>query len=108
MILRFLKTIIYVLTVEEERIMATATKCCPCIFDFNCLNAGKHIYKDIWTPILQEELTCETEPSNRHDKYVMKVVKERETVGHIPQLFSKPCSLILLSDRSMKVCVTGM
>ena len=28
-------------------------------------------------------------------------------VGHIPRLFSKTCTLILLSGGSMKICVTG-
>ena len=37
----------------------------------------------------------------------MKVVKDGETVGHIPRLLSKTCSLILLSGGSMKACVTG-
>lgn len=58
------------------------------------------------TPILQKELTCERELSNRHDKYAIKVVKEGGTVGHTPQLFSKTFIRILLSGGSMKVRVT--
>ena len=66
---------------------------------------GQHIY-DTWTPILQEELTCERELSNRHSNYAIKVVKEGKTVGHTLQLFSKTFILILLSGGSMKVLVT--
>lgn len=87
--------------------MARATNFRPYIFDFDCFITGHHIYKDIWTPILQEELNCEREPSNQHDKYAVKVIKEGKTVGHIPQVFSKYCSLILLAGGSMKVGVTG-
>ena len=61
---------------------------------------------DICTPILQKELTCKRELSNRHDKYAIKVVKEGETVGHTPQLFLKTFIRILLSGGSMKVRVT--
>ena len=34
------------------------------------------------------------------------MVKDGETVGHIPQLFSKTCSL-MLSGGSMRGCATG-
>ena len=47
----------------------------PCIFDFNCFIAGQHIYNSIWIPILQEELTRKREPSDRHVKYAIKVIK---------------------------------
>ena len=87
--------------------MARATKCRTCVFEFNCCITGHHIYKDIWTPRTQEELTCKTEPDNQHDKYAVKVLKDGEIVGHIPRLFSKTCTLILLSGGCMKVCVTG-
>ena len=39
--------------------------------------------------------------------YLVKVLKDGEIVGHIPRLFSKICTLILLSGCSMKVCVSG-
>ena len=41
------------------------------------------------------------------NKYVIKMVKESKTVGHIPQLFLRLFSLTLLSDGSMKVRGTG-
>ena len=52
-------------------------------------------------------MTCKTEPDNQHNKYAMKVLKDGEIVGHIPQLFSKTYTLILLSGGCMKVCITG-
>ena len=72
------------LTSEEQRIMTRATKCCNCIFDF-ILSLGKiYVHKEIWTTILQEQLTYERELSNCHNKYAAKDVKQRKTVGHIP------------------------
>ena len=87
--------------------MARATRCRPCIFEFNCFITGHHVYKDIWTPRIQEELTCEREPGNQHDEHAVKVLKDGEIVRHIPRLLSKTCTLILLAGGSMKVCVTG-
>ena len=72
-----------------------------------CFITGHHVYKDIWTPRIQEEQTCEREPGNQHDEHAVKVLKDDEIVGHIPRLFSKTCTLILLSGGSMIVCVTG-
>ena len=87
--------------------MARATRCRPCIFQFYCFITGHHVYKDIRTPCIQEELTCEREPGNQHDEHAVKVLKDGEIVGHIPPLFSNTCNLILFSGGSMKVCVTG-
>ena len=39
--------------------------------------------------------------------YLVKVFKDGEIVGHIPRLFSKICTLNLMSGCSMKVCVSG-
>ena len=91
----------------KESAMARATRCRPCIFEFNCFISGHHLYKDIWTPRIQEELTCERGPGIQHDEHDVKVLKDGEIVGHITRLFSKTCTLILLSGGSMKVCVTG-
>ena len=35
------------------------------------------------------------------------MTKKGETIGHMPLLFSKTCSFILLSEDSMNVRVTG-
>ena len=55
----------------------------------------------------QEELCCERKPSNHHDKHVVTVVKDGETEGHIPRLFSKTCFFILLFDELKKAFTTG-
>ena len=76
--------------------MARPTRCRPCIVEFNCFTTGHDVYKAIWTPRIQEELTCEREPGNQHDGHAVKVLKDGEIVRHIPRL---------LSGGSMKVCV---
>ena len=53
-------------------------------FRNNLRNLPDYVYKDIWTPRIHEELTCEREPGNQHDEHAMKVLKDGEIVGHIP------------------------
>ena len=50
---------------------------------------GFHVYKDIWKPSIGDKLACEREFDNYIDKFAIKVVNTRETVGHLPRKFSK-------------------
>jgi len=50
---------------------------------------GFHVYKDIWKPSIGDKLSCEREFDNCFDKFAIKVVNNRETVGHLPCKFSK-------------------
>ena len=61
-----------------------------------------NVYKDIWTPTLREKLSTVTEPENHHDKYVVKVLKENEVVGHVPCDISKYCTSALLYGGTIK------
>ena len=63
------------------------------------------MYKEIWTPVLQEVLKCEREPINLYDKHAVKVTKAGEIVGHLPKPFSKYCTLILLSTGTIQATV---
>ena len=41
-----------------------------------CINSvvhGHHIYKDIWTPVIGEELTCRREVGNIYDLYTVAI-----------------------------------
>ena len=66
---------------------------------------GHHIYKTIWTPQLDETLSCETEPGNIHDPYAVAVKRTSDNtiVGHVPRKVSAVCSLFL--RRGTMVCV---
>jgi len=50
---------------------------------------GFHVNKDIWKPSIVDKLHCEREFDNCFDKFAIKVVNNRETVGHLPHKFSK-------------------
>ena len=60
---------------------------------------GHHVYKEIWTSFIGEELSCQREDGNIHDMYAVAVIKElhwRETVvGHLPRQISTVCHLFL-------------
>ena len=50
---------------------------------------GFHVNKDIWKPSNGDKLACEREFDSCFDKFAIKVVNNRETVGHLPRKFSK-------------------
>ena len=49
---------------------------------------GHHIYKEIWSPVLGEILTCTQEQTNVHDIYAVAVKKGTDIVGHVPRSIS--------------------
>ena len=55
------------------------------------------VYKDIWEARVGEELSCEREIGNSMDPFVVAVVKNDVTIGHIPRRISSVCSLFLRS-----------
>ena len=54
---------------------------------------GYHIYRDIWSASLDEELVCEGERDNFHDPFAMAVVHSEVTFGYIPRKISSVCTL---------------
>ena len=68
---------------------------------------GYHIYRDIWTTVVNEVLGCQREPFNAANLFAVAVVKEDTTVGHVPRKISAIC-LLFLRKNSMILCkVTG-
>ena len=56
---------------------------------------GHHIYKEIWTPLLEEALVCRQETDNFHDWFAVAVMKGSDVVGHVPKKILSICSLFL-------------
>ena len=67
---------------------------------------GHHIYKDVWNPVINEQLDCVPEALNPKDVYAVVVVRSGITVGHVPRKISAVCSLFLRNG-STKCIVTG-
>ena len=64
----------------------------------HCINSvvrGHHVYKDIWTPEIGEELTCRREVGNIHDLHAVAVICGRNVVGHVPRTKSMPCNVFI-------------
>ena len=40
-------------------------------FERPCCIRGCHVYQEIWTAAVGEELVCEREPDNSHNRYVV-------------------------------------
>ena len=49
---------------------------------------GYHVYRDIWTAVVGEELPCAREPTNTKDRYAVGVLKDDTIVGHLPKNIS--------------------
>ena len=44
---------------------------------------GHHIYKDIWTPFIGEQLDLQRELNNAYDRYAVTIIKKDEIVGRV-------------------------
>ena len=53
-------------------------------FTFDSAVRGYHVYKVVWKPTIGEKLQADQELGNEADKFVVKVVKNNEIVGHLP------------------------
>jgi len=53
---------------------------------------GHHKYKEIWTPVIGEELTCAIEDGNEWDPYAVAIIKVRTVVGHVQHHISVTCN----------------
>ena len=73
---------------------------------FSCIR-GFHIYKDVWEPIVGEELECKIEDNNEHDRHAVAVMKEDRVVGHIPREHSKVCKFFIKRGGCINVVVCG-
>ena len=39
-------------------------------YEFLSVVRGHHVFKDIWTPVIDEQLTVKKEDSNKHDPVI--------------------------------------
>ena len=77
-------------------------------FRLDSVVRGHHVYKNIWSSMLGEELKCIRETGNVHDLYAVGVVKTGTgTVGHLPKKISTPCHLFLRKGGDILCTITG-
>ena len=46
---------------------------------------GDHVNKASWSPYIREELPVQREVNNIHDDFAVAVLKNSNTVGHVPR-----------------------
>ena len=68
---------------------------------------GYHVYRDVWSAVVDEELACKREPFNASDLFAVAVVKSATTAGHIPKKILTICSLFLRRNGTIWCRVTG-
>ena len=68
---------------------------------------GCHVYQDVFTPSTVEKLVAKREFNNTMDKQAVEVVKDDETVGHLPRKFSRIVWYFLARSGEISVEVIG-
>ena len=56
---------------------------------------GHHVYKDVWSPVIGDELLVQVEEHNTFNEFGVAVMKNSDVVGHVPQEISKICWFFL-------------
>ena len=77
-------------------------------FEFDSCIRGHHIYKDVWTPVVDEGLNCRREEGNISDPYAVAVIKSGNIVGHVPRRISAACNLFIQKGGVIVCKVTGL
>ena len=84
--------------------------CClaTCLMELIIPSCIYHVYGEIWTAVLDEQLFCEREIGNVVDRYVVAAKNDsRITVGHLPRKISRICSIFLMGAGTITATVTG-
>ena len=76
----------------------------------HCINSvvrDHHVYKNIWTPEIGEELTCRREVGNIHDLHAVAIIHGSTVVGHVPRTISMPCNVFIRRGGMIRCIITG-
>ena len=60
---------------------------------------GHHIFKNVWTTMIGEILTCMRERNNPHDHFSVAVYKDTRIVGHIARKLAERFSGYLIDGK---------
>ena len=65
------------------------------------------VYKAAWSPYIGEELPVQREVNNIHDDFAVAVLKNDNTVGHVPWKISRVCRYFLHKSGSEMTCIVN-
>ena len=66
-----------------------------------------HVYKEVWRPIIGQQLPVFSETDNIHDRRAVAVYKDGSVVGHVPQELSRVLWFFLKHDGEVECEITG-
>jgi len=69
---------------------------------------GYQVYKDIWTPVIGEQLLCQKEEGNPNDRCAVSVLHLSTVVGHVLRHMSTLCYIFIQRGGSISCIITGM
>ena len=61
---------------------------------------GHHIYKDVWSPVIGDELLVEVEEHNTFNEFAVAVMKNSSVVSHVT---SKICLFFFKTDTAVSL-----
>ncbi len=76
-------------------------------FKFSSVVHGFHVYRNIWSPKLDEVLICQRDVNNSVDKHAVSVLKNGHTVGHVPREHAKIFNFYLKRGGSISCQITS-
>ena len=72
-------------------------------FYINSVVRGYHVYESVWHAVVGDQLDCAREPGNCLDTFVVAIIKDDVTVGHVPRSILPICSIFIWQG-GMIVC----
>ena len=76
-------------------------------FEIEAMVRGYHIYKDVWSAVIDEEFPCKREDGNRFDPFTVAVCNGDIVIGHVPRKISSVRSLYIRRGGEIHCRVTG-
>ena len=72
-------------------------------FKFDSVIRGHHASKHLWTPVVEETLDVQLEPSNPYDSSAVAVLKDGAVIGHVPREVRRHFNQFLQSEAVLPV-----
>ena len=76
-------------------------------FEIEAMVRGYHIYKNVWSAVIDEEFPCKREDGNCFDPFAVSVCNGDIVIGHVPRKISSVCSLYIRRGGEIHCRVTG-
>ena len=74
---------------------------------FSSVVRGFHVYKDVWSPVVNAKHSTQQEHGNTEDQYAVAVMNGGIVVGHVPRELSQTCWFFIARGGEISCKVTG-